>query len=67
MKKIIVKENFSANGIDYIVGDEIKPDSYYSIIRLNEKGFIEPLDYKDLVLIKRELEDKDKNKKEEVL
>ena len=54
--KIIAKENFTANGKEYIVGDEIKNLQYYQIVKLNEKGFIEPLDYKDLVLIKRELE-----------
>ena len=56
MKKIIAKINFIANGKDYIAGEEIKGLDYKQIIKLNEKGFIEPLDYKDLVLIKRELE-----------
>lgn len=58
MKKIIAKIDFSVNGIDYIAGDEISGLSYNQIVRLNEKGFIEPLKYKDLVLIKRELENK---------
>lgn len=66
MKKIVVAKNFIAGNKTYIVGDEIKTKNYESIVELNEKGFIEPLDYKDLVLIKRELEDK-KNKKEEEL
>lgn len=56
MKKIIAKINFTANGKEYIVGDEINNLNYNQIVKLNEKGFIEPLDYKDLVLIKRELE-----------
>ena len=64
MKKLIAKVNFSANGIDYIVGDEIKLDNYNSIVKLNEKGFIEPLTYKDLVLIRRELEEKKLNEEE---
>ena len=66
MKKIVVAKNFVAGKKMYIVGDEIKTKNYESIVELNEKGFIEPLDYKDLVLIKRELDDK-KNKKEEEL
>ena len=56
MKKIIAKIDFTANGIGYIQGDEIKGLNYNQIVKLNEKGFIEPLDYKDLVLIKRELD-----------
>jgi len=59
--KIIAKINFSSNIGDYIAGEEIKDLTYNQIVKLNEKGFIEPLDYKDLILIKREL----KNVKEE--
>ena len=55
MKKLIAIKDFTANGIDYLTGDEVKTLSYEAIIKLNEKGFIEPLNYKDLVLIKREL------------
>lgn len=57
--KIIAIKDFSANGINYIAGDEIKTKNYDAIVKLNELGFIEPLDYKDLVLIKRELEKKE--------
>lgn len=64
MKKIIAKMDFNLNGVDYIKGEEIDVKDYNAIVRLNEKGYIEPLEYKDLVFIKRELE---KNKKEEVL
>ena len=56
MIKIIAKVDFTANGRTYIKGDELKDLAYYQIVKLNEKGFIEPLDYKDLVLVKRELE-----------
>ena len=59
MKKLIAKKDFEANGISYIKGDEVKTRNYESIVKLNEKGFIEPLDYKDLVLIKREIENKE--------
>lgn len=62
MKKVIAKKEFIANNKGYIKGDEITGLNYNQIVKLNEKGFIEPLDFKDLVLIKRELE---KNKKEE--
>jgi hypothetical protein len=64
MKKVIAKIDFTTNIGDYIVGDEITDLTYEQIVKLNEKGFIEPLTYKDLILIKRELE---KSKKEEKL
>ena len=63
MKKIVAKIDFMANDIQYIKGDEIDGLNYNQIVKLNEKGFIEPLEYRDLVLIKRELE---KPKKEEM-
>ena len=58
MKKIIAKIDFTTNIGNYVVGDEIQGLTYDQIVKLNEKGFIEPLEYKDLVLIKRELEKK---------
>ena len=63
--KIIAKIDFSTNKGNYIKGDEIKDLNYNQIVKLNEKGFIEPLSFKDLVLIKRELENR-KNIKEEL-
>lgn len=60
--KIIAKIDFIANNVQYIKGDEIKGLNYNQIVKLNEKGFIEPLTYKDLVLIKRELENKEDKK-----
>lgn len=59
MKKVIAKMDFTSNIGSYIKGDEIPNLTYEQIVRLNEKGFIEPLDYKDLVLIKRELKKKE--------
>lgn len=56
MKKLVAIKDFSADGKDFIVGDEIETKNYEAIVLLNEKGFIEPLTYKDLVLIKRELD-----------
>lgn len=64
MKKVIAKVNFTANGKQYIVGDEIKDLTYTQIVKLNEKGFIEPLEYRDLVIIQRELNHKNKVKEE---
>lgn len=60
MKKIIAKVDFSSNLGNFVAGDEIQNLTYEQIVKLNEKGFIEPLTFKDLVLIKREL-DKKKN------
>jgi hypothetical protein len=64
--KIIAKKDFTSSFGDFIQGDELKNLTYEQIVKLNEKGFIEPLSYKDLVLIKRELENP-KSKKEERL
>lgn len=57
--KIIVKKDFTSNKGKFIKGDELKDLTYEQIVKLNELGFIEPLSYKDLVLIKRELEKKE--------
>lgn len=65
MKRLIAIKDFTANGISYIKGDEIKTSNYEAIVKLNEKGFIDPLSYKDLVLIKRELDNPKTFKKEE--
>lgn len=61
MDKVIAKVDFIANGISYIKGDKVEINDIEAIRKLNEKGFIEPLDYKDLVLLERELK---KNKEE---
>lgn len=55
MKKLIAKKDFTVNGETYIVGDEVNIKDIVTIKRLNEKGFIEPLDFKELVIIEREL------------
>ena len=64
MKKLIAIKDFTASGKDFIVGDEIKTTNYEAIVKLNEQGFIEPLSYKDLVLIKRELDNPKFDKEE---
>lgn len=61
--KIVAKRDFTMKDKLYIAGDELTGLTIEEIVKLNEKGFIEPLSYKDLVLIQRELEHK--NKKEE--
>lgn len=65
MIKIIAKQDFSIGENLFIKGDEISTKNYDTIIKLNEAGLIEPLEYKDLVLIKREIEKPKKEKKEE--
>ena len=61
MKKLIAKKDFIINGISFVKGDEININDIITIKKLNEKGFIEPLDFKDLTILEREL----KYKKEE--
>ena len=59
MKKVVAKKDFGINGKYYITGDEINIDNITVIRTLNEKGFIEPLSYKDLVILERELTKKE--------
>ena len=56
MIKIIAKKDFTRNGEYVFVGDEIKANDLSEIVRLNEKGFIEPRTFKDIVQLKKELE-----------
>ena len=46
--KPIAKSNFSLNGIFYEAGDEVKVNNKEELIRLNEKGFINPLTSKEI-------------------
>ena len=55
MKKIIAKKDFIVDGNAYIIGDEIDIKDISTIKRLNEKGFIEPLNFKELIILEREL------------
>ena len=59
---IKASKDFVLDGKYYIKGDEIKTKNINAIRKLNEDGFIEPLSYRDLVLLEREL---NKPKKEE--
>ena len=65
MKKLIAKKDFTINGLAFIVGDEVDVKDIDTIRKLNEKGFIEPLDFKELILIERELKNPLKNFKKE--
>lgn len=58
MKPIKAKKDFTLNDIEYFVNDVVETDNISDIIRLNEKGFIEPLTRKEIVLIQRELSQK---------
>ena len=60
MTKVIAKVDFTTSYDEYVKGEEIKNLTYEQIVKLNEKGFIEPLSYRDLVLLKKELENKKK-------
>lgn len=55
MKSIKAKKDFTLNNVDYFVGEEIEINNISDIIKLNEKGFVEPLTRKDIALIQREL------------
>ena len=65
MIKIIAKKDFTRNGEPIFVGDDVKVNSVEELVKLNEKGFIEPLTFKEIVQFKKELENPEKIKKEE--
>ena len=48
MKPIKAKVLFSHKGIQYDAGDEVKVEAKEELVKLNEKGFIEPLTFKDI-------------------
>ena len=66
MIKIIAKKDFTRNGdlIEEKTDLTSKIKDINEIVRLNEKGFIEPLTFKEIVQFKKELEN-NKYKKEE--
>ena len=65
MIKIIAKKDFTRNGEPIFAGDEVKVNTVEELVKLNEKGFIEPLTLKEIVQFKKELENPEKIKKEE--
>lgn len=64
MKKIIAKKDFLLDDIFYIKDEELKNLSYEDLVMLNKKGFIQPISFQELILLKRELEKINKNKEE---
>ena len=63
MKAIKVKQDFSVNGKFYFAGDIIEDKiKYETLVKINEKGYIEPLTLKELTQYQREI---NKPKKEE--
>ena len=65
MIKIIAKKDFTRKGEPIFAGDDVKVNSVEELVKLNEKGFIEPLTLKDIVQFKKKLENPKKIKKEE--
>jgi hypothetical protein len=59
MKKLEAKRDFTLDGTHYIIGDEVKVADIAVIKKLNEKGFIKPLDYRELTILERELKNKE--------
>ena len=56
MIKIIAKKDFTRKGEPIFAGDDVKVNSVEELVKLNEKGFIEPLTLKEIVQFKKELE-----------
>lgn len=65
MKPIKAKILCSYNGVWYDKGDEIKVETKEDLVRLNEKGLIEPLTFKDIQNFGKKEEPKKFLKKEE--
>lgn len=64
MKKIIARKDFIRNGEYVFAGDELKINNIDELVKLNEKGFIEPLDFKEVIQIQKELKNNSKKKEE---
>ena len=54
MKRIIAKKDFSLNGKFFIKDEPVEIKDINTIRTLNEKGFIYPLELKDLIVLERE-------------
>lgn len=59
MDKVIASKDFVLNDIEYLKDEVVEVKTYEEVVKLNEFGLIKPLTYKELVLIKRELENKE--------
>ena len=65
MKPIKAKILCSYKGTWYEAGDEIKVETKEDLVKLNEKGFIEPLTFKDIQNFGKKEEPKKIFRKEE--
>ena len=54
MKKLIAKKDFSIDGKFFIKDEPVEIRNIDTIKKLNEKGFIHPLELKDLIILERE-------------
>ena len=54
MKKLIAKKDFTIDGKFFIKDEPVEVNDIETIRKLNEKGFIYPLELKDLVILERE-------------
>lgn len=59
------KKDFILNGVFYEKGNEVKVKSLEELIKINEKGFIEPLTIKDYQNFGKEIPKKIIKKEEE--
>lgn len=59
MDKVIASKDFVLNDKEYLQDEIVEVKTYNEVVKLNENGLIKPLTYKELVLIKRELENKE--------
>lgn len=64
MKTLKAKKDFSFNGMIYLAGEEVKVNDIETVRKMNEKGFIEPLNLKELTILERELKNKNMNEEE---
>lgn len=55
MKKIIAKKDFTIDGDIFIKDEPVEIKDIETIKKLNEKGFIYPLNLKEIVFLEREL------------
>ncbi len=59
MKKIIATMDFTLRGKKFTKGKEVKVNSKEELVKLNERGFIEPFSFAEIQEFRKE-----KNKKE---
>lgn len=65
MRAIKVKQDFSVNGKFYFAGDTIEEKiKYETLVKINEKGYIEPLTLKELTEYQKELNEYKKEEEE---